>query len=42
MITTASKTWRQLMGNNQLPKIIEGVRFKDGMQIDETKTRAAA
>ena len=42
LITTASKTWRRLMGNNQLPKIIEGVRFKDGMQIDETKTRAAA
>ena len=41
-ITTASKTWRRLMGNNQLPKVIEGVRFKDGMQIDETKTRAAA
>ena len=42
LITTASKTWRRLMGNNQLPKVIEGVRFKDGMQIDETKTRAAA
>ena len=41
LITTASKTWRRLMGNNQLPKVIEGVRFKDGMQIDETKTRAA-
>ena len=23
-------------------KVIEGVRFKDAMQIDETKTRAAA
>ena len=42
LITTASKTWRRLMGNNRLPKVIEGVRFKDGMQIDETKTRAAA
>ena len=42
LITTASKTWRRLMGNNQLPKVIEGVRFKDGMQVDETKTRAAA
>ena len=31
-----------IMENNQLPKVIEGVRFKDGMQIDETKTRAAA
>ena len=31
------------MGNNQLPKVIEAlVRFKDGMQVDETKTRAAA
>ena len=28
LITTASKTWRRLMGNNQLPKVIEGVRFK--------------
>ena len=42
LITTASKTWRRLMGNNQSPKVIEGVRFKDGMQVDETKTRAAA
>ena len=42
LITTASKTWRRLMGNNQLPKVIEGVRFKDGMQIDETKTRATS
>ena len=42
LITTASKTWRRLMGNNQLPKVIEGVRFKDSMQIDDTKTRAAA
>ena len=30
------------MGINQLPKAIEGVRFKDGMQVDETKTRANA
>ena len=28
LITTASKTWRRLMGNNQLPKVIEGVRFQ--------------
>ena len=42
LVTTASKTWRRLMGNNQLPKLIEGVRFKDGIQADETETRAAA
>ena len=23
LVTTASKTWRRLMGNNQLPKVIE-------------------
>ena len=42
LVTTASETWRRLMGNNQLPKVIEGVRFKDGIQADETETRAAA
>ena len=28
--------------DNQLPKVIEGVKFKDGIQADETETCAAA
>ena len=42
LINTASKTWRRLMGNNQLPKVIEGVDSKTVCRLDETKTRAAA
>ena len=42
LITTAGRTGLRLMGNNQLPKVIEGVTFKDGMPADETETRAAA
>ena len=28
----ASKTWRRLKGENQLPKVIQGVIFKDGIE----------
>lgn len=27
LITTAGKTWRRLMGNNQLPKVIRAPRI---------------
>src|SRR5271154_2651177 len=37
----ASKTWRRLNGQNQLPKVINGVRFKDGIeQVAEIKSAA--
>jgi hypothetical protein len=39
---SASKSWRRLKGNNQLPKVIEGVRFRDGIQVPENETNAAA
>uniref|UniRef100_UPI0039A6C8A8 IS256 family transposase n=1 Tax=Rhodospirillum sp. A1_3_36 TaxID=3391666 RepID=UPI0039A6C8A8 len=42
LIMAASKSWRRLKGNNQLPKIIEGVRFRDGIQVPENETNAAA
>jgi putative transposase len=29
----AAKTWRRLRGRNQLPKIIQGVRFRDGIEV---------
>ena len=29
----ASKTWRRLKGENQLPKVIQGVIFKDGIEV---------
>ncbi len=42
LVTAAAKSWRRLRGHNQLPKVIEGVRFTDGIEvIGETKSAAA-
>ena len=42
LIRAASKKWRKLNGTNQLPRVIEGVRFNDGVaQTDATQSRAA-
>src|SRR6201989_1652296 len=32
LVIAASKTWRRLKGTNQLPKVIAGVRFNDGIE----------
>jgi len=29
----AAKTWRRLQGQNQLPKVIKGVKFRDGIEV---------
>ena len=42
LIMAASKTWRRLNGEKQLPKVIEGVRFQDGIEIIETPSQNAA
>ena len=42
LIIAASKTWRRLKGTNQLPKIIAGVRFKDGIEVIEAPANHAA
>lgn len=42
LIRTASKTWRKLKSANQLPRLIEGVKFVDGVaSSDEREIRAA-
>ena len=33
LVIAAAKTWRRLKGANQLPKVIDGVRFKDGIEV---------
>jgi hypothetical protein len=38
----ASKTWRRLKGENQLPKVVNGVRFHDGIEITPTSAQSAA
>jgi putative transposase len=38
----AAKTWRRLKGENQLPKVIEGVRFRNGVEVTDTPKQTAA
>ncbi len=33
LVTDAQKSWRRLDGHNQLPKIIQGVKFTVGLEI---------
>ena len=42
LVMAATKTWRRLKGENQLPKLLAGVRFQDGTEVAEpASTRAA-
>ena len=38
----AAKTWRRLKGENQLPKVIEGVTFQDGVEVITNDAKHAA
>ena len=42
LLGAASKTWRRLKGTNQLPKVIAGVKFKDGIEVIEAPENHAA
>jgi putative transposase len=42
LVMAAAKTWRGLKGENQLPKVIEGVTFKDGVEVTEVEAHAVA
>jgi putative transposase len=42
LVIAASKTWRRLKGTNQLPKIIAGVRFNDGIEVIQMPATHAA
>jgi hypothetical protein len=42
LIQAASKKWLRLKGRNQLPKVIEEIKVRDGVEVNEdTKNRAA-
>ena len=32
LVMAASRTWRRLLGQNQLPKAVNGIKFKDGIE----------
>ncbi len=42
LVMAAAKTWRRLKGENQLPKVIEGVTFKDGVEVTTADAQDAA
>jgi putative transposase len=42
LVIAAARTWRRLNGQNQLPKLIAGARFQDGIEVIELKPQSAA
>ncbi len=42
LVSAAAKTWRRLKGENQLPKVVRGVRFQNGVEVIETPAHNAA
>jgi transposase-like protein len=42
LVQAASKTWRRLNGRNQLPKLIEGIKFADGIAVNDAAETSAA
>ncbi len=42
LVTAAAKTWRRLKGENQLPKVVQGVTFTNGVEVINTPTKNAA
>ena len=42
LVMAASRTWRRLKGQNQLPKVITGVTFRDGVEVTSTSQQRAA
>jgi transposase-like protein len=42
LVMAAAKTWHKLKGENQLPKVIQGVTFKNGVEVSNTPAQNAA
>jgi putative transposase len=42
LVNAAAKTWRRLNGENQLPKVVRGVKFQNGVEVIETPAHNAA
>jgi putative transposase len=41
LVMAASRTWRRLKGQNRLPKVANGIKFKDGIEaVAEIKSAA--
>ena len=42
LVTAAAKTWRRLKGESQLPKVVQGVTFTNGVEVTDTPAQNAA
>ena len=42
LVMAAARTWRKLKGENLLPKVIQGVTFRDGVEVIDTPAQDAA
>src|SRR5690242_13431171 len=42
LVMAAAKTWRRLKGENQLPKVVQGVKFTNGVEVTDTPAQSAA
>lgn len=42
LVIAAAKTWRRLKGENQLPKVVQGVTFRNGVEVINTPAQNAA
>ena len=42
LVMAAAKTWRRLKGENQLPKVVQGVTFTNGVEVINTPAQNAA
>jgi putative transposase len=42
LVMTAAKTWRKLKGENRLPKVIQGIRFQNAVEVIQTPLPGAA
>jgi putative transposase len=42
LVMAAAKTWHKLKGENQLPKVIQGVTFRNGVEVSNTPAQHAA
>jgi putative transposase len=42
LVMAAARTWRRLKGENQLPKVVQGVTFRDGVEVTKAPEQTAA
>ncbi|HEY8556297.1 MAG TPA: IS256 family transposase [Actinomycetes bacterium] len=42
LVMAAAKTWRRLKGDNQLPKVIQGVTSRNGVEVTDAPEQTAA